>query len=77
MEFKEQLEIAEDAIRKALIIALEEKKDFKANKLFKVLADIRDIVPIRYEPGAFSISNSPNSPDVIFCNGDDSGGCLG
>jgi hypothetical protein len=74
MEFKEQVEIAEEAVRKALIIALEEKKDFKANKLFKILGDVRELMPISYEPSTFSISNSP---DIISFTGADSGICLG
>ena len=74
MELKEQLDIAQEAVRKALIIALEQKEDFKANKLFKILGDVREVMPIRYEPTTFSISNSP---DIISFGGSDSGICLG
>lgn len=77
MELKEQLEIAEDAVRKALIIALEEKKDFKANKLFKVLGDIREVMPLRYEPGTASTFSITSNPDIISFGGTDSGICLG
>lgn len=77
MELKEQLEIAEDAVRKALIIALEEKKDFKANKLFKVLGDIREVMPLRYEPGTSNTFSITSSPDIISFGGTDSGICLG
>jgi hypothetical protein len=74
MELKEQLDIAQEAVRKALIIALEQKEDFKANKLFKILGDVREVMPIRYEPSTFSITSNP---DIISFGGTDSGICLG
>lgn len=76
-ELKEQLEIAQDAVRKALILALEEKQDFKANKLFKVLGDIREVMPISYEPGKSNTFSITSNPDIISFTGSDSGVCLG
>jgi hypothetical protein len=77
MELKEQLDIAQEAVRKALIIALEQKEDFKANKLFKILGDVREVMPLRYEPGTASTFSITSNPDIISFGGADSGICLG
>jgi hypothetical protein len=77
MELKEQIDIAEEAVRRSLIIALEQKEDFKANKLFKILGDVREVMPLRYEPGMVTKFNLTNNPDRVYFGETDSGICLG
>ncbi len=74
MELKEQMEVVENEVRKALITALEQKDDIKAKKLFTILSDVRSVIPYRYEPSTFSITSNP---DIISFGGTDSGICLG